>query len=404
MGKFFEYWKMAFFNIRSNKVRAFLTMLGIIIGISSVVAVMSIGNGVKNWISGSLNGIIGSNFEVYTMGTKRIPVSTIETLCEKYDHITGFTEIYAFNGSVVRGRKEEKVMVRSGRTDLEKNNSAEILYGTYFSGEQWNEGDMVCVIDTAGAKALFGKEDAVGERLEITAYGRDFVLRVVGVRKASSTIGNLLTGTSGYSVEIPSTVTRDMFGVDLDLVSDAVIFVDSPDNVAEMSAKGRRFIEASMNERGSDTVKTYELSSSISSFSTILTAITAFVMLVAGISLFVGGVGVMNIMLVSVTERTREIGIRKSLGARTSSILWQFLIESGMISLMGGVIGILLGYGFSLLASLIVKTAAGMEIAPSFNILFMLGVAAFSMGIGVFFGLYPARKAARMTPIDALRS
>ena len=404
MGKFFEYWKMAFFNIRSNKVRAFLTMLGIIIGISSVVAVMSIGNGVKNWISGSLNGIIGSNFEVYTTGAKRIPASTLETLCEKYDHITGFTEIFAFNGSVMMGKKEEKVIVRSGRTDLEKNNSAEIIYGTYFNQEQWNEGEMVCVIDTAGAKALFGRDDVIGERLEITAYGRDFVLRVVGVRDASSTIGNLLTGASGYSVEIPSTVTRDMFGVDLDFVSDAVIFVDSPDNVAEMSAKGRRFIEASMNERGSDTVKTYELSSSISSFSTILTAITAFVMLVAGISLFVGGVGVMNIMLVSVTERTREIGIRKSLGARTSSILWQFLIESGMISLMGGVIGILLGYGFSLLASAIVKAAAGMEIAPAFNLFFMLGIAAFSMGIGVFFGLYPARKAARMTPIDALRS
>lgn len=404
MGKFLEYWKMAFFNIRSNKVRAFLTMLGIIIGISSVVAVMSIGNGVKDWISGSLNGLIGSNFEIYTAGAKKIPATTLETLCEKYDHITGYTEMIAFNGSVMRGKKEEKVVVRSGRTDLEKNNSAEIIYGEYFSGEQWEKGEMVCVVDTTGAKAFFGREDAVGDRLEITAYGRDFSLRVVGVRKASSTIGDLLTGTSGYTVEIPSTVTRDVFGVDLDMIADAIIFVDSPNNVAEMSVKGKRFVEASMNERGQNTVKTYELSSSISSFSTVLTAITAFVMLVAGISLFVGGVGVMNIMLVSVTERTREIGIRKSLGARTSSILWQFLIESGMISLMGGVIGILLGYGFSLLASAIVKAVAGMEIAPAFNLFFMLGIAAFSMGIGVFFGLYPARKAARMTPIDALRS
>ena len=148
----------------------------------------------------------------------------------------------------------------------------------------------------------------------------------------------------------------------------------------------------------------YEMASSVSSIKSILAGITAFIMMVAAISLFVGGVGVMNIMLVSVTERTREIGIRKSLGARTSSIMWQFLIESGLISLTGGIIGIIVGYIFSSVACVVAHMVKDtLNFTPAFNPLLILGIAIFSMGIGIFFGLYPAGKAARMTPIDALR-
>jgi putative ABC transport system permease protein len=171
-----------------------------------------------------------------------------------------------------------------------------------------------------------------------------------------------------------------------------------------MSAKGQRYIEAAMDKRGENQFYTFEITSLVGGISKILSGITAFVMLVAALSLFVGGVGVMNIMLVSVTERTREIGIRKSLGARTSSIMWQFLIEAGLISLTGGIIGIIFGYAFSGLACGVIHLIQkSINMTPDFNPLLILGVAIFSMGIGVVFGLYPAGKAAKMTPIDALR-
>ena len=138
-------------------------------------------------------------------------------------------------------------------------------------------------------------------------------------------------------------------------------------------------------------------------FSAILNVITVFIVMIAMISLLVGGIGIMNIMLVSVTERTKEIGIRKALGARTGSILFQFLVEAGTISLLGGVIGILVGIGGSTLICSLAGSIAQMNIVADYNPFFILMVALFSSGIGVFFGLYPARKAAKLTPIEALR-
>ncbi len=396
---------MAFFNVRSNKVRAFLTMLGIIIGVSSVVAVLSIGNGVTNWITGSLSGIAGSYFEIYVSDGKEIPASVMDNLVEKYDSITGYSEILGFRGTAQGLKKEENLTINCGRPQLEKKGSGDIIYGRYFNETEWRQGRYVCVMDTNGAEALFGTQDATGKTLNIVAYGRELSLKVVGVRKAPSVIeGLLLYGGGSLSIDIPSTLLIDIFGFELDPMFDAIVFVDSPDHAVEMSVKARKFIEAAMDERGENKIRTYELNSGVSEFKTIIGGVTAFVMLVAGISLFVGGVGVMNIMLVSVTERTREIGIRKSLGARTGSILWQFLIESGLISLTGGVIGIIMGYLFSILVSLLVKKLANIAFVPEFNIVIIIVVSLVSAGIGIFFGWYPAKKAAHLTPIEALRA
>ncbi|MCR4617281.1 MAG: ABC transporter permease [Lachnospiraceae bacterium] len=405
MGIFLDYWKMAFFNIRANKVRAFLTMLGIIIGVSSVVTVMSIGNGVRNYISGSLSSIAGSYFELYITGGKPLSRDVVENLVSKYDEITGYTENLSANGTVKGVKKEVlSLNIESGSPMLEKKSPAEIIYGRYFTADEYDNCAGVCVIDQNGASEIFGTDDPVGKMMNIDAYGRELSLKVVGVRKSGSSIEALLFGGNNIKIEIPSTVLYETFSIDSEYVADVMVFVDSPDVASEMSIKGRRYVEAALDERGLDFVKTYELNSGISSFSSILTGITVFIMMVAAISLFVGGVGVMNIMLVSVTERTREIGIRKSLGAGTSSILWQFLIESGLISLTGGIIGILSGYGVSLIVSAIIKGAGDVMILPEFNVILILAVSAFSMGIGIFFGWYPAKKAAKMTPIEALRA
>ena len=141
----------------------------------------------------------------------------------------------------------------------------------------------------------------------------------------------------------------------------------------------------------------------LSQISSIISLITVLIMLVAAISLFVGGIGVMNIMLVSVTERTREIGIRKALGARTGSVLTQFLVESASISLCGGLIGTAIGLGGAQILCMVIAKVAKETIRADFNILFILGIALFSMSIGVVFGIIPARKAAKLSPIEALR-
>ena len=403
MGIFLDYWKMAFFNIRSNKVRAFLTMLGIIIGVSSVVAILSIGNGMSNFISGSLSSMAGSYFEVYTNGSKPITTRILDNTVEKFDSITGYSEVLAFKATAAGLKKEVEVKVESGNEMFKGKDSNEIIAGRYFDKSEYDLAKPVCVIDQNGAKEIFGREDVVGEFINMVAYGREFTAKVVGIRKSGSALQSMLFGGPKIKVEMPASFVNELFGMDPDSLYDVLLFVDDPENAVEMSVKAKQYIAAALNERGTDMVKSYELNSGIAQFSSILAGVTAFVMLVAAISLFVGGVGVMNIMLVSVTERTREIGIRKSLGAKTVSILWQFLIESGLISLTGGVIGIVLGYLFSFLISAIIKAAGSVTVLPEFNIVMILIVAVFSMGIGIFFGWYPAKKAAKMTPIDALR-
>ena len=424
MGRFLEYWKMAYFNIRMNKVRAFLTMLGIIIGIGSVVGILSIGTGFSNWVSGSLNGLVGSNFAVYATGSEKIPKRAVEALVNKYPEITGYTEGIGATGKTLDAKnKETEVKLSGGKPSMQDTNTNELLYGRLFDQHDYDEGAAVCVIDTYAADKLFGYEDVTGRIVSVDAYGRELNMKVIGVRKSGrsedtssdndknvsddgeeSGIVVTVFEETALGFDVPSTYIYSVFGLDSDTFYQVTVFVDEPAHVAEASRKGKRYLEAVMDKRGEGAIEVSELTSLIDGLTKILGGITAFVMLVAAISLFVGGVGVMNIMLVSVTERTREIGIRKSLGARTSSILWQFLIESGLISFTGGVIGIIIGYAFSSLACLVahlIKNSVNLK--PDFNVLLILGVAVFSMGIGIFFGLYPAGKAAKMTPIDALR-
>ena len=423
MGRFLEYWKMAYFNIRMNKARAFLTMLGIIIGIASVVGILSIGSGFSNWVSGSLNGLVGSDFTVYSNGDDEIPKSVMDSLVNKYPEITGYSERISARGTAIDTKnKEVDVTISGGKPIIQETNSAELLYGRFFTDSDYEEAEPVCVIDTYGAKKLFGYEDVTGKTVSVDAYGRELNLRVIGVRKSNQSEASdyneknvsadgeesaIVVGVfedPSLQFEVPSSYIYRTFGLDMDRYYQVTVFVDEPAHVAEASRKSGRYIEAVMDKRGENAIGVMELTSLVDGLTKVLGGITAFVMLVAAISLFVGGVGVMNIMLVSVTERTREIGIRKSLGARTSSILWQFLIESGMISLTGGIIGTIIGYAFSSLACVIVHLVKNtISIKPDFNILLILGVAVFSMGIGIFFGLYPAGKAGRMTPIDALR-
>ena len=232
MGKFFEYWKMAYFNIRMNKVRSFLTMLGIIIGISSVVGILSIGNGFSNWVSGSLNGLVGSYFNVYSNSDSRIPVSVLKNLTEKYPEITGYSEDIGLNGLVQTVKREEMdISLYGGTPARQQTNNNELLYGRFYDENDYEEGSHVCIIDTYVAKKVFGKENAVGETLPFhTARGKEIKLKVIGVRKSTQTDKERTSNVAddgedkdvivimfedpGLKAEIPSTVLYNEFGID----------------------------------------------------------------------------------------------------------------------------------------------------------------------------------------------
>jgi putative ABC transport system permease protein len=233
----------------------------------------------------------------------------------------------------------------------------------------------------------------------MSTYNRTLELTIVGVREDNASMAMMLAMEGmdqTIMLEAPMTVFSNAFGFNLGF-DDLYILCESPEYSKQVAKDSIRLMENRHDVRGQNAILMQNFNDIMDSINDILGYVTAFIVLVAAISLLVGGIGVMNIMLVSVTERTREIGIRKSLGARTSSILLQFLSESAIITLLGGLIGITLGIlgaaGVCALLSFPVKVSLGT----------VLGATLFSSAVGVFFGIYPARKAAKLSPIEALR-
>ncbi|WP_157837581.1 ABC transporter permease [Kineothrix alysoides] len=256
----------------------------------------------------------------------------------------------------------------------------------------------MCVITENSAITLFGTTDVIGMSFDVTLYGITQELTIVGIRQDNaSSIVNMMMGEPSLQVEVPLTVLGYNYGYWIEDFSQFYIVAESSEYSADVAKEAVNILENKYNVRGESQILVQSFTDLSSQFDSILGVITIFISFVAAISLLVGGIGVMNIMLVSVTERTREIGIRKALGARTGSILLQFLAEAGIITLMGGVIGILLG----ILGANIVCAIAG--ITARTQISTILGATVFSSAVGLFFGIYPAKKAAKLSPIEALR-
>lgn len=408
MGGLFEYIKMAVQNIRANKGRSFLTMLGIIIGIASVIAIVSIGEGTKNQMNSEIDGIGGGQIAVSVSNdaiteSEFITAEDVQAVRE-IDTVEGVNVSESYDGETVTGKGNFSIMLTAEGPDAKLLNNSEMKYGNYFGENEIEEGKNVCVISDADAKRLFGTDDVVGMNLDITCYDSSKSFRIMGVttQKENGTFVSYTYDGMPVAVNIPYSSMEDLAGaadefysltIQGDKTLDSQIIADQVVHVLEKRHQCA----------GEEYFQVQSFQDVMQSMNEMLGMVTAFISFVAGISLLVGGIGVMNIMLVSVTERTREIGIRKSLGAKTSSIMLQFLAEAAILTVIGGLIGIILGILAAYGICSVMSGSIGMTITPGISPTVIFAATLFSCAVGVFFGIYPAKKAARLSPIEALR-
>jgi putative ABC transport system permease protein len=392
--KFSKLIKMAFSSVLANKMRSFLTMLGIIIGISSVIVLVGMGQGTKqniasqisslgtnlitvNIMAGRDGGITNSDLESLKTqpGIKDIAPSASEGNVTVRAEINSNNNTTTVEGVVPSSATIRKITVSSGR---------------FITQDDVDNRYRVAVVGTDVADELFGSTDIVGETININ--GNNF--SIVGVLTTKGSSG---PDSQDDRIMIPLTVAQRMFKI----TKIRTFYVEAADEDSVSLAKG--YLQLFLNTRIKSTstngtnYRIMDQTSLLETASSTSDSMSAMLAGVASISLLVGGIGIMNIMLVSVIERTREIGIRKAIGAKRRTILIQFLLESAGISSFGGILGVLGGYGAGYIAKSFFKTTVVISSGV------VLGAFLFSILVGIVFGVYPANKASKLSPIDALR-
>jgi putative ABC transport system permease protein len=408
MSQFLEYLKMAVSNIKANKMRSFLTMLGIIIGISSVILIMSLGNGARNVITEEMSGIASGQIALYTYdetGTYYITNDDIQAIEAEIGGIKAVNTYMSCDGSTATKKGEFQVSASGQRASYPYFSNTGILKGRYFSETEYLSGQPVCVIGEADAVRLFGSTDILGMNLDVTLWGTEVSFRIVGVeQEEQKSMFTFTYENSPVYIYFPLTVLEQVYGMELNTFYQIYLMAEENADTAAITTQVVTLLERRHQCYGEDIYQYESFNDYMTTVNTVINVVTMLISLVAAISLVVGGIGVMNIMLVSVTERTREIGIRKALGAKTRSIMLQFLSESAIITMIGGLIGIISGIGGAFLVAKVVSAINPMfSFTPSVSITIILFTTLFSSAIGLFFGIYPARKAAKLSPIEALR-
>lgn len=392
---FYEAFSMAMKNIRSSKTRSILTMLGIIIGVAAVIVITGLGSGMEKYMREQFESMGTDTLSVYIMGrgSQKMTVDDMQKIVdENSEYFDKMTPSVSFQGSKRVGTESMNSNVTGVSEDFADINKLDIAQGRTLQYLDIAQRTNVCVVGSFINLKYFGGQ-ALGEKIKLN--GRDFTIVGVLEEKADST-----EYSADDAIYVPySTVSRMMNIRDVD--SFTITFKDE-----EMAAEAKTTLENALTEYfngSSDAFYVQSMSEVLDMMNQSTNMLITILTLIAGISLVVGGIGIMNIMLVSVTERTKEIGIRKALGAKERYIMSQFVIEAAATSALGGIIGIAVGYILSFVASKVIFITLGepLTVAPTmFAILVSVGISA---AIGIFFGYMPAKKAARLNPIDALR-
>ncbi|MBP3477624.1 MAG: ABC transporter permease [Lachnospiraceae bacterium] len=423
----YENIRLALFSLKANKMRALLTMLGIIIGISSVIAIMTVGNSMTASVSDSMESMGANNITVGLQQKADEEESTEEGLqfggpgrmksAEDedgftYEMLENYCETYADSiqaisasenmgsGQILEGSLYANVSATGTSLGYFLANSVDILSGRFFQEREFDDGAMVALISDLAVDNMFEGDDeaAVGSQIQVNIGDKYYNFTVVGVYEydqSSMGFSSSSAQDTTTAMYIPLKTAKELnhtenylqFTVVTATGVDPEEFTETTENFFAAYYRNNRDFEPSA----------FSMSSMVEEMTSMLSTITLAISVIAGIALLVGGIGVMNIMLVSITERTREIGTRKALGAPNSSIRLQFIVESIVICLIGGIIGIILGVALGIGFAGFLGTSA----KPSIDSIILS--LTFSMAIGVFFGYYPANKAAKMDPIEALR-
>lgn len=408
--------RLAVAGLLANKMRALLTMLGIIIGIGSVIAITSVGDAMTNVVSSEMESMGVNNIAVqvyprdpssgswYYSDDDMFTDEMLETYRAKYqDKITGIAVSEGIgNGEITKRHETSKVSVNGvndGYATGATGEQVNLIKGRFISESDMQRSKYVAVISEKLAQKLFGAQNAVGQeiKVDISVYGRQS-FTVIGVYEDRA--ASFLMGSAGETTTLYIPITTAYNIEDYHPKGYMYFYVAAAKGIdyqAFADETAAYFDEKYFTRNKDMHVMTQSLDSMVNQAKTMLGSISMAISIIAAISLLVGGIGVMNIMLVSVTERTREIGIRKALGAPDSAIRLQFIVESMIICAIGGIIGVFVGAGLGSLGGMLLQTPA----SPSIQSIFV--AVTFSMLIGVFFGYYPANKAAKLDPIESLR-
>lgn len=418
---------LALAGLKSNIMRSLLTMLGIIIGITSVIAIMTVGNSITVMVNTSMQEMGANNLTVgvsskstsgettssglhFGPGSQRAMDSDdyltdemVDSFLEEYSDNIKYTLLSESvgNGTATAGSKYAYVNITGYNQDYMEYTDLELLAGREFLEKDYKNGQKVCIVSDYFVNNMFDGDtaEALGSSVEINIDGKYYTYYIVGVYEYEA---NEWTSSSTEDTRtdmyIPFETARNQLHTSNDGYQ-SLTLVTTIDTDSEAFADT---VETYFNTMYYSNNEDYEvtvtsMSSMIESMTSMIGTIEVALAIIAGISLVVGGIGVMNIMLVSITERTKEIGTRKALGATNGSIRLQFITESVVICIIGGIIGIVLGVGLGAVAATYMGYEASVSVAA------VIVAVVFSMGIGIFFGYYPANKAAKLNPIDALR-
>lgn len=406
--------KIAVKCIKANWMRSLLTMLGIIIGISSVIMIVSAGTGARDYIV-SLIEDMGSNAVLVSVDTTQaqdsdyITLDDVENIKNKVSGVERCSPMMVgfAKATIDTSATEATAMIIGVNPDVQFALADGTKYGRFFTDEEYSSASPIAVVGTNSAKMAFGYEDVVGQYITVSSSGGTMKVKVCGIADIDALVSSMGGGSNlgemfqngdkmTIALFMPCTSLTQLTGADPVLSSVFVIGKEDANNEAIGNATVN-YLKAAHGNYSSSLYQAEDMATYVELVDIIISVLTAFIAAVGAISLLVGGIGVMNIMLVSVTERTREIGIRKSLGAKTRTITLQFITESIILCLIGGVIGVILGIAGAFAGCSIIG------IAPNISAWIIAIALLFSCGVGLFFGIYPARKAAKMSPIDALR-